>query len=139
MVDPFIGTWMCTGTSTTNETKPTTMTTMQSNMAKVVITANGVNTGAVIVVRTPEDDATPRSCTEPGKLGSGDMTVTLDTPLMCPTASATIVETIDSSTLTLGANGNTYTGMSTYTLSGTTTAGKPYAATGTSSSTCTKM
>jgi hypothetical protein len=128
---------MCSGTATTMETKPQTMTTMQTNMAKVVITVNGA--GGLVIVRTPEDDGAPRSCTEPATLAKDGMSATLDTPLMCPTATATIVETITASTLTIGANDTTYTATSTYTLSGTTLAGKPYAATGTGSSTCTKM
>jgi hypothetical protein len=134
--DPFVGTWQCVTNTTTMETAPVMNTSTSITMASVTITDNG--SGAVTVVRTPEGDGAAPPCTEHFTLGDAGMTLTANPNQTCQLPTATLMQTITSGTFTIGSNGTTYTTHVVESQSGTTSAGKPYQATATSMSTCTK-
>jgi hypothetical protein len=135
--DPFVGTWMCTGSSMTVETLPDMKATTDVTMSSIVITDDG--TGNDTVVRTPEGDAVAAPCTEPAKLSASGTTLTITGMPKCPSAISGVTETFTSVSYTLAAGNTSFTTMASYTLSGTTTSGMTYAATGTATNTCNKM
>lgn len=131
--DGFVGTWSCSGSSTTMFSQPpNTPPSTVSTASTVVITDDGM--GNLTSVRTPDDAGSP--CTLHSKLSSDGKSTTVDAGQTCPTANGgTITYTSGGSTLT---SPTTYTSMSTWTFSGTTMKGAPLVGTGSGTSTCTK-
>jgi len=132
--DPFVGTWTCSGSSTTNFSQPpNTPPSTASNASTVVITDDGM--GNLTSVRTPDDAGVP--CTLHSKLNSDGKSTTLQMGQTCTTVGGgTITYTSGGSQLT---NPSTYTATSTWSFSGMTMNGMPLIGTGSGMSTCTKM
>lgn len=132
--DPFVGTWNCTGSSTTTFTQPAnTPPSTADNSATAVITDDGM--GNITQVRTVVDAGT--MCTLHSKLGSDGKSTTLDMGQTCMTANGgTLSYTSGGATLTAP---NTFTSSSTWNFSGTTMGGAQLVGTGSGMSTCTKM
>jgi hypothetical protein len=132
--DPFVGTWKCMGSSTTNFSQPpNTPPSTVSNASTVVITDDGM--GNLTSDRTPDDAGVP--CTLHSKLNSDGKSTTLATGQSCTTTGGgTITYTSGGTQLT---NPGSYTSTSTWTFSGMTTKGMPLVGTGSGMATCTKM
>jgi hypothetical protein len=131
--DGFVGTWDCTGTSTTTFSQPAnTPPSMSNTGSTTVITDDGM--GNLTSVRTPDEAGAP--CTLHSKLSSDGKSTTLEMGETCTAPNGgTLTYTSGGSTLT---NPSTYASMATWTFSGTTTKGAPLVGTGSGMSTCTK-
>jgi hypothetical protein len=131
--DPFVGTWSCTGTSTTTFSQPPNTPPSTVNTASTtVITDDGM--GNLTTDRTPIDAGPP--CVLHSKLSSDGKSTTIETGQSCTVANGgTITYTSGGSTLT---NPSTYASTATWTFSGMTMKGMPLVGTGSGMSTCTK-
>jgi hypothetical protein len=131
--DPFVGTWDCTGTSTTTFSQPpNTPPSTVNTGATTVITDDGM--GNITSVRTPDDAGVP--CTLHSKLNSDGKSTTIAMGQTCTLAGGgTITYTSGGSTLT---NPSTYSSTATWTFSGMTMKGMPLIGTGSGMSSCTK-
>jgi hypothetical protein len=133
-LDPFVGSWNCTGTSTTTFTQPpNTPDSTADTAATVTITDDG--NGNLTNQRDPVDAGPP--CTLHATLSADGNSTTLKPGDTCSTATGGTI-TYTSGGSTLNSDG-TYTSNSTWTVKGTTAKGAPLEGTGTGGSTCTKM
>ena len=134
--DPFVGTWQCSGSSTTTYTAPAATTVTSMTMGQSVISDDGH--GNLTIQRSSEEDGGFPPCTLHGTLNSDGKSTTGKTPETCP-GNAMITQTITMAGSTMNSNNTSYTSNSSFSLSGTNANGKMVQATGTGSSTCTKM
>jgi hypothetical protein len=131
--DPFVGTWTCTDSATTNFTQPAgTPPTTASTTATVTITDDGK--GNVTAVREPDDAGA--ACTLRSTLSADGRSTTLLPNQTCTLEGGGTL-TYTSGGSTLGSDGSRST-QSAWSFSGTTKTGAPLVGTGSGSGHCVK-
>jgi hypothetical protein len=134
--DPFVGTWQCSGTSSTSYTAPASTTVTSMTMGQSVISDDGH--GNLTIQRTSEEDGGSPPCTLHATLNADGRSTTGKTPETCP-GNAMITQTLTMAGSTMNSNNTSYASSSSFTLGGTNANGKMVQAAGMGSSTCSKM
>ncbi len=132
--NPFVGTWRCTGTSTTTYTTPAGMpASTQPSSSTVTIVDDG--DGRITTLRLPDNGAP--ECTLHARLDADGRSTTLDGNQTCTSLNGGTVAYTSGETRI--ASATTYTASHTWSYAGTTAKGAPLVGTGSGASTCTKQ
>lgn len=134
IVDPFVGTWSCTGVSKTTLTKPPGLPgSTKTTSTVVVITDDGK--GNVTSSLSTDGGGT---CVLPSTLSADRTTLTANVPQSC-TWEAGETTTYKDGASKIAPDGASYTSETTWSVEGTTSGGVAFAGTGSTSSTCTRL
>lgn len=134
--DPFVGTWQCSGSSTTTYTSPASTMVTSMTMGQSVISDDGH--GNLTIQRSSETDGGFPPCTLHATLNADGKSTAGKTPETCP-GNAMVTQTITIADSTMNSENTSYASSTSFTLAGTNANGKMVQASGMGSSTCTKM
>jgi hypothetical protein len=134
VVNPFVGTWSCSGTETTTFTAPSgTPASTRTTEAIVLIVAD--EQGNITADRMPVDAGPP--CTLRSRLNPDGTSSMLTPGQMCISTNGGMVTYTSGSAAMDGPNA--YSNTSAWTYDGETVKGTPLIGTGTGSGACTRM